>query len=241
MVEGVWCLVCRASIMLNGVKSDGRGGLMCNWHEVPAQTCEPPPEARDVRCLCLPTDYRMCDDATCPNARTGALPPEDDEGAELWSCEICGAEADLDAMTPCGDGGRMCPKCAASAAEAFAACDHEWRADHDDFGDPSHFCMRCSHMVCDEDFPAMFGQPAPLRRADSAAGVTEVSDMQSVIDMILARHPEGVTATEMRNGLSGRGVSRGAAQIEIGRALDEGRIILGAELKLFAPGALAGD
>ena len=65
--------------------------------------------------------------------------------------------------------------------------------------------------------------------------------MQSVIDMILARHPEGVTATEMRNGLSGRGVSRGAAQIEIGRALDEGRIILGAELKLFAPGALAGD
>ena len=49
MVEGVWCLVCRASIMLNGVKSDGRGGLMCNWHEVPAQTCEPPPEARDVR------------------------------------------------------------------------------------------------------------------------------------------------------------------------------------------------
>ena len=41
-----------------------------------------------------------------------------------------------------------------------------------------------------------------------------MSAVQSVIDMILARHPEGVTATEMRNGLSGRGVSRGAGQIE---------------------------
>ncbi len=95
-----------------------------------------------------------------------ATDPDDDEGADdIFTCEACGNPSHIGQMTSCGDGGWMCPACAADAYAAFKACSHAWTATQDEWGEDAHVCERCAHLVCDADFPALFGHTAPERRA----------------------------------------------------------------------------
>lgn len=87
---------------------------------------------------------------------------------ELVSCEVCDADADVEACTIMSEGGWLCPKCQAGARESFRTCDHQWIADNRD-GDEGRFCQRCSHFVALEDFPVLFGRPAPTEQEMEAA------------------------------------------------------------------------
>ena len=78
---------------------------------------------------------------------------------ELVSCEVCGADADVESCTLMCEGGWLCRKCKADADAAFHACDHEWQPDNRD-GEDGQFCMRCSHFVALDAFEALFGHPA---------------------------------------------------------------------------------
>jgi len=89
-----------------------------------------------------------------PDAGDGTMTEDNDTCA----CEVCGAQADIETMSSCGDGCWMCPDCADKARAEFKACDHQWSAATDAFGEPAQFCSRCSHIVLDEKFPALFGK-----------------------------------------------------------------------------------
>jgi hypothetical protein len=80
---------------------------------------------------------------------------------DLQRCECCDAVVPIETMSSCGDGCWICPKCAAQAAQEFAACDHVWQPERDAHGDPGQYCGKCGHIVLNEDFEAVFGRPAP--------------------------------------------------------------------------------
>ena len=80
-------------------------------------------------------------------------------GDDFDTCEICDKHAAIESMTSCGDGGWMCPACAAERAKEFAACNHSWQPARDEYGDPGQYCIRCGHIVLDENFEGLFGVP----------------------------------------------------------------------------------
>ena len=118
-----------------------------------------PGRQKGPTCLCSASDMATCSDQECANAGKRAVVEDDDDEFEF--CECCDGKARIEEMTGCGDGCWMCPKCAAEAAEAFRTCDHKWSPAHDEFGDPGQYCERCSHIVLNEDFAALFGTAPP--------------------------------------------------------------------------------
>lgn len=85
---------------------------------------------------------------------------------ETQNCEHCDKPTPMEDLIGHADVS-LCPACDAAWREGFNACDHEWQAWHDEHGEPAQVCHRCSGCVRDEDFPDLFGRPAPVRPDES--------------------------------------------------------------------------
>lgn len=81
--------------------------------------------------------------------------------SDKCTCEHCDAEFSWELAEGTDDGCWICPACRKKFDDGFRACSHEWEPHVSSHGEPAQYCGRCAGMVCDEDFPRMFGMPAP--------------------------------------------------------------------------------
>lgn len=79
---------------------------------------------------------------------------------DLQGCEHCGNSFPIETMRLMEDCW-FCEKCTDDFQNHFDSCDHKWSPYVDQMGDPGQVCERCTGFVRDEDFPLLFGQPAP--------------------------------------------------------------------------------
>lgn len=82
------------------------------------------------------------------------------ETIELQTCEHCSKDFDLESMTLM-EGCWFCEGCTADFQKHFDACEHKWSPHVNEMGDQGQHCEKCTGFVCDDDFPALFGTPAP--------------------------------------------------------------------------------
>jgi hypothetical protein len=69
-------------------------------------------------------------------------------------CEHCGKEHDIEKSIASEDR-YFCAECFAEWRRLFDVSKHEWRSSHDQFGEPSQVCSRCSGLVNDVDMAAI--------------------------------------------------------------------------------------
>lgn len=74
--------------------------------------------------------------------------------ADLRGCEHCGKEFPIERMTMMADCW-ICEACYADFKAHFDICEHEWAPSHDEHGDPSQYCHKCSGIVRDEDMASL--------------------------------------------------------------------------------------
>jgi len=83
-------------------------------------------------------------------------------GDDLCTCEHCEKEkpwSDVHMHEDCW----ICSECEAEHRKGFEACCHKWEPHITQMGEEAQYCPECFTAVCDEDFPTLFGQPAPAR------------------------------------------------------------------------------
>lgn len=80
---------------------------------------------------------------------------------DMQRCETCPSDHPIEEMERHGEVW-LCPKCSRDANEAFLACDHSWRPDFDEHGEPAQYCGKCGGMVPNDDFETVIGKAAPM-------------------------------------------------------------------------------
>lgn len=80
-------------------------------------------------------------------------------------CEHCDKEYPIEEMGMMGDCW-ICQPCIDEWRGIFNACDHRWEPHVDVMGDDGQCCTKCNGFVANENFPALFGKPAPEMMRD---------------------------------------------------------------------------
>lgn len=102
------------------------------------------------------------------------------ETIELQTCEHCSKGANIETMTLM-ESCWFCADCTADFQKTFDACDHEWSPHTDEMGDPGQVCGCCTGFVRNEDFPSLFGKPAPLLHAVTGRTFMSTATLDSFI------------------------------------------------------------
>lgn len=89
------------------------------------------------------------------------------EKPDMQACEHCTKEHPIETMTLMEDCW-FCHDCTEDFQKHFDACEHQWSPYVDQMGDPGQVCERCSGFVRNDDFPPLFGRPAPAAKTEVA-------------------------------------------------------------------------
>ena len=85
-------------------------------------------------------------------------------------CEQCDVRTTWEESARTEDGCYLGLSCWTAWRAEFDACAHSWERRENEWGEPAHICRRCSGIVDDESWPALFpGQPLPAVAAASDA------------------------------------------------------------------------